>query len=220
MWQAAGCWNRGQECVWDEGGNSQQLNQLGYPRASATPRCVGGEAGKAFSACWGNESFTGRMYLCDEESLTCPRKAGSAVLIKGKGDTLSWKKKILKKNKSLGLKHCCGSAAQEFTASGNTGCSHLQLLVPVVVCWLHWELLWLPWCIIRIIEPRSNFQRAARMGKERRQGNFLSQYFPGSVTSGRVWLVKLDFGVVQDVPQGCYRMIWGRAVWCLQQKGN
>lgn len=102
MWQAAGCWNRGQECVWDEGGNSQQLNQLGYPRASATPRCVGGEAGKAFSACWGNESFTGRMYLCDEESLTCPRKAGSAVLIKGKGDTLSWKKKYLKRTNRWG----------------------------------------------------------------------------------------------------------------------
>lgn len=32
--------------MWDEEGNSQQLNQLGYPGASATPKCVGGEAGK------------------------------------------------------------------------------------------------------------------------------------------------------------------------------
>lgn len=104
MWQAAGCWNRGQECVWDEGGNSQQLNQLGYAGASATPKCVGGEAGKAFSACWGNESLTGGMYLGDEESLTYPRKTGSAALIKGNGDTLLWKKKKenLKRKKIFG----------------------------------------------------------------------------------------------------------------------
>lgn len=44
--QAAAQWNRGQECVWDEGRNSQQLNQLGYQGALATPKCVGGEAGK------------------------------------------------------------------------------------------------------------------------------------------------------------------------------
>lgn len=44
--QAAAQWNRGEERVWDEGGNRQQLNQLGYRRASATPKCVGGEAGK------------------------------------------------------------------------------------------------------------------------------------------------------------------------------
>lgn len=93
VWQASGCWNRGQECVWDEGGNSQQLNQLGYPGASATPKSVGGEAGKTFSACWGNESLTGGMYLCDEESLTYPWKTGTAVLIKGNRNTLSWKKK-------------------------------------------------------------------------------------------------------------------------------
>lgn len=46
------------------------------------------------------------MYLCDEESVTYSRKVGSAVLIKRKGNTLSWKKKI---KKSLGQKHHCGS---------------------------------------------------------------------------------------------------------------
>lgn len=44
--QAAAQWNRGQECVWNEMGNSQQLDQLSYCRVLATPRCMGGEAGK------------------------------------------------------------------------------------------------------------------------------------------------------------------------------
>ena len=46
------------------------------------------------------------MYLCDEESVTYPRKAGSAVVIKRKGNAHSWNKKI---KKALRQKHHCGS---------------------------------------------------------------------------------------------------------------
>lgn len=46
------------------------------------------------------------------------------------------------------------------------GCSTLQLLIPVAVCWLYQELLWFPCYIIRIIRPKNNLHRGARMRKQ------------------------------------------------------
>lgn len=112
VWQSAGCCTveqRGGTCVgWR--GKQAAVKSAWLPQSLSHPKVCGRRGRKAFSACWGNKSLTDRMYLCDEESLLCPRKTGSAVLVKGKGNSLSWKKKKkIKKNKSLGQKHGCGS---------------------------------------------------------------------------------------------------------------
>lgn len=85
--QAVARWNRGQECVWDEGRNSQQFNQLGYGEALATPKNVGGRQ-ESFCYLLSKESLSGQIYLCEEGSI-------SGGFIKRKENTFLWKKKNL-----------------------------------------------------------------------------------------------------------------------------
>lgn len=113
VWQAPGCCTveqRARMCVgWRE--KQPAVKSAWLPQSFSHPKVRGRGGRKAFTTCWGKESLTGQMYLCDEETVTYSRQVGSAVLIKRKGNTLSWKKKI---KKSLGQKHHCGSVIWAF----------------------------------------------------------------------------------------------------------
>lgn len=95
VWRAPGCCTveqRARMCVgWRE--KQPPVKSAWLPPSFSHPKVCGRGGRKAFTACWGKDSLTGQMYLCDEETVTYPRRAGSAVLIKRKENTLLWKKK-------------------------------------------------------------------------------------------------------------------------------